>query len=38
MEIAIAAFIGIWICSASIAAYLWLKKEGENINDKETLQ
>ncbi len=38
MEIAIAAFIGAWICATSIVTHLWMKKEGENINDKETLQ
>lgn len=38
MEIAIAVFICVWMCAASIAAYLWMEKEAENINNKETMQ
>ncbi len=30
MEIVISVFVGLWICTASILAYVWLKKEFKN--------
>ena len=35
MEIAIVVFIGLWLCGASIAAYIRLKKEYWEVVERK---